>query len=471
MAICLIRQHAYELFDAAATGQVELLKLQDEVVALRSQLHDSVQCHLDASIELQDLRDSLVAVRDLLSQRDAELAALEVQHLLLQQHNAVLQEQLREAGARGSAAEVARAAAAFSHRRCTILEGELAQLRQDAALRAADHAKMFAKMKDRCSDLRQTRLHLKRKQSAIVALTADNVALTADNGRLTADNGRLTADNGRLTADNGRLTADNGRLIADNGRLNAKVSRLEQLASEFAMAKEETAAEHAAQIFRLKNCAKKTKSVTKKMARASKADAADTRRAIADALEQIEVLREQLKAVNAERDCLEDLIFRADPDFDNGDSITAKVRLLEAGDSRMYNQQCYAIVRSLLLCGLAQRQVLPAMSAMFTTVGIQLDKLPSLAVVRNASLQVKVLVGGQAYSRLHEAAKRGNTAVNCMHMDASQKGGLSAFSTAATSRFFNEDGEVVLKKLPCLSCRPPTAAHKQRRKRCEMCLS
>ena len=195
---------------------------------------------------------------------------------------------------------------------------------------------------------------------------------------------------------------------------------------------------------KIRNQKRKAKSVAKKQARAMRGQRDDAVTRLADTIRDLDATEAAVSAMKAERDDAQRLVeelqqrLQAEPAVGHDETF---LQLLAEGSTRHYSPKCMEILRAILLTGLAHARVLPTMKSVFLALNITADQLPTLAVVKKAALEIKVLTGAHAAERLRLIQEDDNWQVT-LSTDASTKAKMSVFATAVEARRRRKDGTV-----------------------------
>jgi len=119
------------------------------------------------------------------------------------------------------------------------------------------------------------------------------------------------------------------------------------------------------------------------------------------------------------------------------------LHLLKPGSSRQFNDKAFELARALVMLGIPTKKVAPAISGMLKTLGIPVDKQPTISVSRTSQDQTKVLATAHAHSRISSAH---TDCVTSVHHDASDKGGRALMTVCLSQHYINDDGDVVKQK-------------------------
>lgn len=142
----------------------------------------------------------------------------------------------------------------------------------------------------------------------------------------------------------------------------------------------------------------------------------------------------------------------------NADKQTV-LRLQRSEHKGQFNDNAFELARSLLMLGIPVVKVAPAISAVLSSLGIEVDKQPTISLARCAHQQSKVLVQAHAHSVL---ARDHPDQVNTLHHDASPKYGRELMNVSVTQSYWDAKTSQVVQKSTVLPfCQPEGASATQ----------
>ena len=162
---------------------------------------------------------------------------------------------------------------------------------------------------------------------------------------------------------------------------------------------------------------------------AATAESNDIRRELEAEIAHADGLRKDLQA---QVDAL-----RVELECDLNDNGEHELRLLKPGHTRQFNDKAFELARCLVLLGIPVAKIAPAINAILMTLGVKVDKLPTITVCRTAQAEGKVLVTAHAHSRI---AKAPAAAKMTLGHDASRKCDRDLMTVTVSQYYLDDDG-------------------------------